>query len=54
MDWDCGISTKGVYLTFKVFETWVVLIINDLDYPSFKNFESRPIYGQPGMSMDNF
>ena len=31
--------------TFKVFETWVVLFINELDYPSFENFESYRILG---------
>jgi len=29
-----------IFQTFKVSETWVVLVINELDYPSFENFES--------------
>jgi len=32
-------------ITFKVFETWVVLFINELDYPSFEDFESHRIFG---------
>ena len=40
-----------IFQTFKVFETWVVLVINELDYPSFENFESHRILGQPGWSL---
>ena len=36
-----------IFQTFKVFETWVVLVIKELDYPSFENFESHRILGQP-------
>ena len=38
------------FQTFKVFDTWVVLVINELDYPSFENFESHCINGQPAMA----
>jgi len=39
-----------IFQTFKVFKTWVVLISNELDYPSFENFESLHINGQPAMA----
>jgi len=40
-----------IFQTFKVFKTWVVFISNEIDYPSFENFESLRIIGQPDWSL---
>jgi len=45
-----GCPLMIIFQTFKVSETWVVLFINELDYPSFENLESHRINSQSIMA----